>query len=254
MNNNFSSLITLKYSLFERKVCLNKKRVSDPIARWYSYPVKPMSRAIETAKAIIKDDVQILKHIKKYTLPKSNLDPTSTINHATYVKMTYRRFVRLRPLVSKREMVRETYSSYIRCKYKYEPVGLKMSLVCPGEPSLSQIELREQIYNSLQFILRAVTYNDPMFSDVIKADITFAKQILKNVLTVEYEKLKDDSEKKWQYKENKFANSNVIDFNIEYNHLNTSSKLSKEKENKYAAIRSFDECLMYLNKTLNTNL
>lgn len=213
-----------------------------------------MSLFIETARAIIKDDIQVVKHIKKYTLPKSILDPNNIINHETYIKMTYRRFMRLKPLISKREMVRDTYSSYIRCKYRYEPVGLKMSLICANEPSVSRSELRQQIYNSLQFILQAVTYNEAKLSNSIKGNITVAKQILKNLLTVEYEKLKDDSEKKWQYRGNKFTNSNVIDFNIEYNHLKSSSKLSKEKENKYAAIRSFDECLIYLNKTLNTNL
>lgn len=213
-----------------------------------------MSRVIETSKAIIKDNVQILKHIEKFTLPRSILDSNSTIEYGTFIKVTYRRFMRLQPLVSRRVMVRDTYTNYIRCKYRYEPVGLKRSLTL-DESSISQSELKEQIYNSLQFIVQAVTYSENISSVTLRRDITLARQILKNLLTVEYEKLKGDSEKKWQYKENQPTNSNVIDFNIEFNHLKPfNSKLPKDKENKFVAIRSFDECLIYLNKTLKTIL
>lgn len=227
-----------------------------------------MSKTIETARAIIKNDIQLLKCSQKFMIPKSICDlnekNNNNIDHNGFLRMSYRRFMRLRPLVSQRAMVRDTYVNYIRCKYRYEPPYLKSEFVLPENTKVrpllnddDKFQLRQKIYTSLQFILQAVTLEE-ISSDRQEnnsKDILLAKQILKNILTVEYEKLKGDSERKWQYKKNNNPNnSGIIDYNIEFNHLKKWPRLNKEKENKYAAIKAFDECLVYLNKTLNTML
>lgn len=215
-----------------------------------------MGPVIETAKAIIRNDVQIMKFGSQFTLPRTILDPNqTTVDHKTFIKMTYRRFIRLKPLVSRRAMVRDTYLGYIRCKYRYEPLGLKKKLICPKHTlEDSGFELRQQIYNSLQFILQSVTFDENIPSKLIREDIKLSRQIVKNLLTVEYEKLKDDAQNKWNYKKGIMQNTNIIDYNVECNHLKPNDKLKRDKEVKYAAIKSFDECLVYLNKTLKTLL
>lgn len=233
-----------------------------------------MSKTIETARAIIRSDVQLLKCHQKFMIPKAICEPSENtyydVDEKCFLRMTYRRFMRLRPLVSQRAMVRDTYANYIRCKYRYEPLYLKSQLIlCKDTNATSSVDmkydtkdtdkfnLRLKIYTTLQFILQAVTFEECNVSkeDNYSKDILLAKQILKNILTVEYEKLKGDLERGWKYrKNNTVTNSDVIDYNIECNHLRKWPKLNKEKENKYAAIRAFDECLTYLNKTLNTLL
>lgn len=233
-----------------------------------------MSKTIETARAIIGSNIQLLKCNKKFTIPKSICELNESNNYdveeKSFLRMTYRRFMRLRPLISQRAMVRDTYVNYIRCKYRYEPLYLK-SLLVFSEPAgatssldimhdtneTDKCNLRLKIYASLQFVLQALSLEESSISaqENHTKDILLAKQIFKNILTAEYEKLKADSERKWQYRKNSnLINSDIIDYNIECNHLRKFTKLNREKENKYAAIKAFDECLTYLNKTLNTLL
>lgn len=184
---------------------------------------------ISTPGSVTANGITLLTQSIKYTLPRD------TIYTPQFLLWSYRRFIRLRPLVSRRGMVRDTYVRYVSNKYRYEPVGVRRGLIL-GRRRGDDYDLPVRTYNSLQFILQGVS------GDYKDEDVQLARNILKNILTIEYEKL-----------DGKGSGGNLVDYNIEFRHL-TGGCAGKRSLVKDKAVESFDELLTYLNETLKTNL
>ncbi|CCF60635.1 hypothetical protein KAFR_0L00280 [Kazachstania africana CBS 2517] len=201
-----------------------------------------MSGTIRTANAIITDSYALIKSTERFFLPQ-----TMIVNGGTskFLRASYRRFMRLAPFVSQRAMVRSTYVDYIRYKYKIEDYDMKRRLVL-GDTALPRAPLRQQILNTLNFIITAVSYTEKPKDKVQKTDIILARKILKNLLTMEYEKMK----------KNKVSDGkDYINFKLKFNHLTPGSqKIKPISLARNKVIKDFDSCIVYLNETVGLRL
>lgn len=193
---------------------------------------------------MINGNYTLIKNHSRYLLPKEITDRYASLPDEILVKAMYRRFMRLRPFISCRKMVRDTYTDYMRYKFKVEDYDLKRSLVF-DEPSSA--DLKEQLWNSLKFVTKSVSYlpETPKVKRDLARDNTSCRQILKNLLTMEYEKQSQINRNiKTRGKSNPY-----LDLKLRFNHI--------REPNASASSRSFAEFdinLLYLNEMLHTRL
>ncbi|QLQ79737.1 hypothetical protein HG537_0C03860 [Torulaspora globosa] len=199
---------------------------------------------ISTRNALINGDYTLIKNCSKFLVPKEIGDNFGTLPDEIWVRIAYRRFMRLRPFVSCRKMVRDTYTDYIRHKFKIEDYDLKRSLIIKESSGVSD---RERVWNSLKFVTKAVSYLPE--TRAVKWDLardnTMCRQILKNLLTMEYEKASEIS----RAAKGKSKSNPYCDLKLRFNHIR-----DVDFSASYRAFGEFDISLVYLNEMLRTRL
>lgn len=185
-----------------------------------------------TGKSIITQKYSLFLNTSRY-IP--HIDQLQCLNDKQYIKVIYRRFFRLKPFISQRLMVRETYRNYIRYKFRKEDYAFKRTLVINSPVNISE---RDQMINTLTFVLKAVSFmegeNCPEMVDNL-----FCRKILKNILTLEYYKERLE----WR------SPGNLAEIRKNFKYLS-----SKEPELKWTSLMHVDRLLIYLNETLGTRL
>ena len=240
-----------------------------------------MSGIIETAGAIVNQNFTLIKNHAKYLVPDTALSRyLQSKGHDTeFLKLLYRRFIRLAPFVSNLRVARETYIDYVKYKFKYEDYELKRRLVL-GEGSRirpvagcgSCDHWKFEALNTLDFIIRAVSYveGEGRNRNRREADESrIARLILRNLLTVEYDKFNGQvspSSRDTAFYEYRIALDHFKVGGIPISSLkrgeNSTGNGTKERKTKkkvtdfvrYKAISSFARCMVYLNESLNTRL
>ena len=198
-------------------------------------------RTISTANAVINSEYTLIKNRAKY-FPSTSVQDDHSLHESTMLRIFYRRFMRLRPFVSNRRMVRDTYTDYLRYKFKVENYELKRSIIF-SEPPL--VSFREELWNSLAFIIKAVSYLPETKQKKwgLARDNTMCRQVFKNLLTLEFEK-QSKILRKGQGKDNPYA-----DYRLEFNHIR-----NPDASPAFKVFGEYDICLLYLNRMLRTRL
>ncbi|AAS53558.1 AFR187Cp [Eremothecium gossypii ATCC 10895] len=189
---------------------------------------------MRTSKAIITSNYTLLTDKTPYLLPVCFNESC----RAEQVRMLYRRFFRLRPLVAQRAMIKESYTNYIRVKFS-EDYALKRRQALPQNtcPVLDAIEAGRR---SLTFILKAVSeIEDADSNPELAYDNYICRKILKNVLTLEYQR------ERLEFKNPK--RKQILRQNYEY--LD-----AKYHDPKYTSLRNADVSIIHFNETLGTRL
>ncbi|QLG73467.1 hypothetical protein HG535_0E05510 [Zygotorulaspora mrakii] len=199
-------------------------------------------QTISTNNAVVTGTYALIKRHSKVFLPQELVDDVS-VDEAKIVQMTYRRFMRLRPFISRRKMVRDTYTAYLRYKFKKENYALKRSMVVM-EPQRCCI--RKELWNSLMFFTKSVIYlpESKTCKYEISRDNTACRQILKNMLTMEFQK------------ESIIYGSRLRDNKL-YLNLRESFQYVKCEQHSnpnLMIIGEFDRYIIYLNELLHTRL
>ncbi|CAI4034910.1 hypothetical protein SMKI_12G0460 [Saccharomyces mikatae IFO 1815] len=227
------------------------------------------SLTITTAKAIINSEYTLIKSHSKYKLPVyfSKLDADLTEGRITVVKLFYRRFMRLKPFISNVKMVKDTYRDYLRYKFVKENYELKRYLAFYPDSMRSETELEllsdikcnekvlpmDEMQKTLDFVLKSCSYLPETKHQKwdIARDNTYCRQILKNLLTMQYEK----------YRSKSYRGIGHDELDVKFSHLKAasirqtkSSKSDKKKIPLYKVFSDFDTTLVYLNETLGTRL
>lgn len=197
-------------------------------------------RTIVTANAVINGEYTLIKNHTRYLMSKKVIGDES-LHESTIITMFYRRFMRLRPFVSNRRMVRDTYTEYLRYKFKIENYELKRSIII-NEPFHG---LRQELWNTLVFVTKAVSYlpETKQRKWDLARDNTVCRQILKNVLTMEFEKHSAIVKKNAQ-KDNLYGA-----FKLWFDHIK-----NPDASPAFRVLGEFDICLLFLNQMLHTRL
>lgn len=187
-------------------------------------------RDVSTAKSIITGNSILIKFSTKYALTDCQF---KTLKEDTLVKATYRRLVRLRPFISKRQMVKNSYTEYLRYKFKVEDYELKRKLIL-SKDELKPLDIRVSLKQSFHFVLKAISVLD-VYEKSVKAECTTCRRVLKNILTADYHKNRSihRSAKLYQYYKKNFG------------FINDKQKIG---------LGQFEENLLRLNETLGTRL
>ncbi|KAH3901588.1 Irc19p SCDLUD_001351 [Saccharomycodes ludwigii] len=179
------------------------------------------------------------------------------------LRIYYRRFIRLKPFISKRKMIKTGYVDYIKFKFKYENYDLKRKYVLPQvkHPTLTPKLFLERLTNSYSFIYKTCVYLDPLRTvkdgehSMLK-DNLYCKRVLKNILTTEFMKnsLIKKSPSEFYPIFRKHFNYLQQDNGITENSTDKKKLQEIKKSLKYTNIAEFDFCLILLNEQLNTML
>lgn len=201
-------------------------------------------QTIFTNKALSNGNYTLIKSHSKFLVPKEIGDRCASLQNEIWIKIIYRRFMRLRPFVSCRKMVRDTYTDYLRYKFKSEDYELKRSLIFKDTQKPS---VKDQLWNSLKFVTKAVSYLPE--TDTVKWDLardnTTCRQILKNLLTMEYQKNAEiHRASKGKKKLNLYS-----EYKLRFNHIR-----NPDSTPSFRAFGEFDRSLLYLNEMLQTRL
>lgn len=199
-----------------------------------------MSVIIETKNAISTGSRVLVKNIDRLIVSKNST--TNCTDHA-FITFYYRRFVRLRPFISQRQMIRDTYMNYIKYKFKYEDYEGKRCLALGESMTRQRINLKEQLGRTYNFLFTAVSHIEEDNATLNK-DILMAKQIFKNILTVEYFKTESNE---------KAGNDDYYQYRVVFRQLRESNTFN-DNNNKDIPIGEFDKVVTYLNETLGTRL
>ncbi|CAB4255575.1 Irc19p KABA2_06S08690 [Maudiozyma barnettii] len=196
-----------------------------------------MSAIIETKNAISTGNRLFIKNIGKFLLPQTDLN---ICNDKQYILIHYRRLVRLKPFISQRQMIQNTYIGYLKYKFKYEDFEKRRSLVL-GKETSNHISWKTELLQTYNFIMTAVSHveNQSINAD---RDIIMAKQILKNILTLEYFKIENNE---------RIGHTDFYDYRVQFKQLNGSGN---QQDDKGVDFGEFDKVVMYLNETLGTRL
>ena len=148
--------------------------------------------------------------------------------------------MRLKPFISRRAMIKDTYVEYLRYKFKYEDYPLKRALVMGYKSSYNNNNNLKITVNTLAFFVRA-------YCQIGKTEDTnglMARRIIKNLLSVQFSIF-----------DNNKTSTLFNDLKMEFKHLQQTRK-SKDKVNycKWEDLKQFDKCLVYLNKSLGIQL
>lgn len=201
------------------------------------------SRVIVTQNALINGTNTLIKCSEKYFIPRIDVP-----DHSSFVRMAYRRLFRLRPFVSNRQMVRTTYKEYLRYKFKEENYETKRALAIGDMPKV--VPLQEEIRNSVMFVIKAVSHlpetKESKFQ--IARDNTTCRQILKNLLTMEYEKQSLIARYRPPTKRKDTVTPYQV-FRKDFLHIRELNKSAQ-----YRVFGEFDICTVNLNETLRTRL
>ncbi|KAG0667698.1 sporulation protein [Maudiozyma exigua] len=198
-----------------------------------------MSAIIETKNAISTGTRVLVKNIDKYIVSENC---TKGFTNQTLITFYYRRFTRLKSYISQRQMIRDTYMNYIKYKFKYEDYEKKRHLILGDKITSNQLNLKEQLSRTYNFLFTAVSYIEKDNASTNK-DILMAKQIFKNILTVEYFKTENNE---------KVNNDDYYQYRMAFRQL--GKKHTNSGNNKDISIGEFDKLVTYLNETLGTRL
>lgn len=196
-----------------------------------------MSTVIETKKALINSNQILIKCVSNYLVPYNF---SRSANDTQLIFSYYRRLMRLRRYVSKRQMIQNTYVGYVKYKFKYEDYEKRRKLVLPESKQLN-VDWPQRLHNTYHFILHAASYVEPGDS-TLEQDILMSRQILKNILTNEYSKIEKDD---------KPGSTDFLDYRIAFKQHDPEET---SKNVKSLAIGEFDKNVIYLNETLGTQL
>lgn len=215
---------------------------------------------VRTKNAITNSYYTFIKKKDSFLL---SAEASKFMSKEEFLRATFRRFIRLRPFVSNRAMVRDTYCDYIHYKYRYEKYALKRSLILDEHRPIDTTDKfkRPEILNSLAFVIKASSYipESKSIKYQISRDNTYCRQILKNLLTAEYEKGKNS---------HKSSITPQYAFRTKLEHLKSCNDYSEDtmkKINEKAKPRGdviikqyiygeFDRNLILLNELLGTRL
>lgn len=199
-------------------------------------------RTVVTSNAIVNNIHALIKTSEKYLLPQSDF-----IGSRSLIKPVYRRLFRLQPFISNRKMVKETYREYLRYKFRHENYAVKRSIVVSDTPSAS---LEEELINSLLFITKSVCHlpESKGHKLSIARDNTTCRQVLKNLLSVEYEKQSLIAKHKPSIKHKESMNPYQI-YRTEFMHMRSPNQSAQ-----FRVLGEFDTCMIYMNETLHTRL
>ncbi|GAV50724.1 hypothetical protein ZYGR_0Z01470 [Zygosaccharomyces rouxii] len=199
-------------------------------------------RTILTRNAVINSTHTLIKCREKYLLPSLEVSDLPS-----FVRMAYRRLFRLQSFISNRKMVRDTYGEYLRYKFKKENYDTKRSIVVGDTP---KAPLREEIRNSVMFVVKAVSHlpetKDSKFA--IARDNTTCRQVLKNLLTIEYEKQSLIARYRPPTKRRDMVGPYQI-YRKDFTHMQELNKSAQ-----WRVFGEFDICTVYLNEILQTRL
>ncbi|KAL3231771.1 Increased recombination centers protein 19 [Nakaseomyces bracarensis] len=215
---------------------------------------------ITTKNAIINSQYTFIKNKEPYRLTRA---ASRSLDDAEFLRATFRRFMRLRPFVSNRAMVRETYTDYVHYKYRDEKYILKRSLVLDEHKPIDATEdfSRIEILNTLDFVFKASCFipEGPSVKYQSARDNTMCRQILKNILTAEYEKGKNIRKlpispqytfrKKLEHL--KYSNDYIEET---MGKINEKGKLKADSMIKQYLYGEFDRNLILLNELIKTRL
>ncbi|CCK70370.1 Irc19p KNAG_0E01020 [Huiozyma naganishii CBS 8797] len=187
---------------------------------------------INTTKAVISSVQTVLKQPGRFILSCD----VSEQSDAEFIRSSYRRFMRLRPLVSQRLNVKHVYTNYIAYKYRYEDYEAKRALVLTNRHLLKH-DWRLVVANSLKFVIQSVdeTHNNQ--------DVAMAHRIFKSILSWQYQ-----LRRSW-----KSPGEAYTAYMLSFKHLRTISSTNELTE-KEVTLRLFDQCVVFLNETLKTRL
>ncbi|CCD24801.1 Irc19p NDAI_0D04880 [Naumovozyma dairenensis CBS 421] len=254
-------------------------------------------KTIVTKNAITNSIYSLIRDKTKYLLWTDVKQIINTYNNEKtkdkvkrdILKRLYRRFIRVNVFVSNTKMVKDTYKDYVRYKFIKEDYHLKESIISsldnPKSIASDSIPSEiETIVKSFEFVIKAISYIPEDSSKGCTYDIardnTICRQILKNILTIEHEKMKQLIPQSIPWNDEKIRVSTpYLDYRIQFNHLKkvmkyrnnndkgitTNDDTKKKSEKKKSAITNkldlqlqaigeFDKCLIYLNKSLGTRL
>lgn len=185
---------------------------------------------VEGNKSIVTGTKTLIKASSSFILSTGEVE---TLSHEALVRSYYRRFFRLRPFISSRKMVRDTYTEYLRYKFRAENYELKRTKFLK-ENELQSYGHDETMKKSLEFVLKGVS-TKALGTEDLSVDQSICRKILKNLLTVEYhkERLMNRSPKYYQFYRKEF------------------SQLTDEKN---VSLKHFEENMIRLNETLGTRL
>lgn len=185
---------------------------------------------VQGNKSIVTGTKTLIKASSSFILSKAEVE---TLSHNELVRSYYRRFFRLRPFVSNRKMVKDTYTEYLRYKFRVENYELKRTKFLK-ENELQSYGHDESMKKSLEFVLKGVSTKS-LDSEGLSDDQNICRKILKNLLTVEYhkERLMSRSAKYYQFYRKEF------------------SQLTDEEN---ISLKHFEENMIRLNETLGTRL
>lgn len=203
---------------------------------------------IETVNALINDNYALIRNVAKYMLNDKGL------TNAEFLRASYRRFIRLRPFVSNRSMVKDTYTDYIRYKYRYEDYPKRMAMI--GVQCDNQLN-RSQVKNSLSFVAKACSFIDESKGTKFEVarDNTMCRQILKNLLTVHYEKTSHTNEKRTPLRHIfQYSFEHMKDINKSTNSQSYSKPASPKSSLILDLYGEFDRDILLLNNLLNMRL
>lgn len=200
-------------------------------------------RTIITKNAVVNGAYTLIKSHEKYLLTQE----ADRVDLPSFIRIAYRSLFRLQPFISNRKMVRNTFGEYLRYKFKKENYEAKRSIVLGDTPKAS---LREEIHKSVMFVVKAVSYlpEDREFKLEIARDNTTCRQILKNILTMEYEKQSLIERYRPPTKRKDAIGPHQI-YRRDFTHM---QQLNKSAE--FRVFGEFDICTIFLNEILHTRL
>lgn len=204
--------------------------------------MRSQSLKIVTQNAIINSEYTLFLKHSKYFAPENLINeyPREDV-----IKITYRRLIRLKPFVSQRKMVQDTYVEYLRYKYKSEDYKLKSSL-CNIRTEHTEASDLEQATQSLQFILKAVSRIESG-SCPSAVDNTLCRKILKNLLTMEYYK-------QTLIRQSPTSNYQLLRKSFGYLAPSKDDKSDTHINSRYNSMGEYDRALVCLNEMLGTRL
>ncbi|CCE63516.1 hypothetical protein TPHA_0F00290 [Tetrapisispora phaffii CBS 4417] len=219
---------------------------------------------IVTNNAITTAEHSLYLNPAKYLVPPELRLCVFAHDNGFLCKVYYRRFMRLKPFISNRAMVRDTYKEYIRYKFKQEKYARKRLLVLGNDHDKltfltndvnDNSHLLSRIHNTLTFIVKATSHISPEIEDVegLTVDNSYCRKILKNLLTIEYEKQSKISH-------SKDPSEMYDELRISFNYLqgDADSRVNNKSKSKMysnsAVFREYDIFLVLLNETIGTML
>lgn len=138
---------------------------------------------ISSNKAVVTATNILIKITPKYYITQEQINK---LDDLSFIKASYRRFLRLRPFVSKRQTIKHSYTIYLRYKFRVENYESKRR-ECLSESEFTDIDFRSSVQRSLQMMIKAFS-NTNGFSRSMEKDTHMCRRIVKNILTVDYHK------------------------------------------------------------------
>lgn len=192
-----------------------------------------MNALLTTNKASIFKNFTLLKNAKPFTLPAN----ISEYSDSLFIRVTFKRFIKLKSFVSEKKYLQATYMNYIRYKYRIEDYTKKKQLIL-GEDHLVEHSWRQEIINSFNFIMQGFMVSE---DERERTNIKLTGRIVKNLLNVHYNIMKLTAKpllKKQKY-------NAQVRYREKFVHLQDLDNFENSQDKAFA---HFDQCLVFLNE------